>query len=367
MTYQNFDYFKELAAIPEVIERLANKSYQIAAHNICINRQPPKGILTIARGSSENAAFFMRDLFSGVLGGPEGRLAVPVMALEPGAMPQMDLTGWVCFAISQSGGGTDTTKNPDILDTARAVHECGATLFAMTNDTNSLLAQYVKSVHDRDYILDMAAGMEYAVPATKTYAATLMLAAKIYAACEKHCGIHTAFEQSLHALTDHLDVDADAIITEAYSDNTDMRPVLMVTGPAYRSFVKEASLKLMEVLSVMVMGMTAPDSIHGPHAILNGKVRLCHFLSSQIDDSDHAKLGETLFGFGNDYAAVQAQLEEWDVTDQRAQILVHGLRTVTQVNYHVLGRALAMDINPDTSLRLAKVTVTGAARRDLAA
>lgn len=77
-----------------------------------------------------------------------------------GARP--DLTDVLVVTVSQSGG------SPDLVASTRAAREAGAITLAVTNDPDSPPAGV------SEYHIDILAGPEKALPATKTYTASLL-------------------------------------------------------------------------------------------------------------------------------------------------------------------------------------------------
>src|SRR5439155_21645081 len=87
-------------------------------------------------------------------------LALPTTTTLYGAEP--DLTGVLFVTVSQSGG------SPDLVEATRAARRRGALTVAVTNTPGSPLDA------SAELSVDIGAGAELAVAATKTYTASLM-------------------------------------------------------------------------------------------------------------------------------------------------------------------------------------------------
>ncbi|TDB69442.1 SIS domain-containing protein, partial [Micromonospora sp. KC723] len=124
-----------------------------------IARRRPRHVVFTARGTSDHAALYAAYLTEIRLGLPAG-LASPSVVTVYGARP--DLSEALVVGVSQSGGSPDLTE---VLRTARA---CGALTLAVTNNPDSPLAEAA------ELNVDIAAGHERAVAATKTYTAELL-------------------------------------------------------------------------------------------------------------------------------------------------------------------------------------------------
>ena len=115
-------------------------------------------VLFFARGTSDNAAVYgtyLLQAHAGIL----ATLASPSIATEYHS--RLDLSGVLAVALSQSGA---TEEIVETLDWAR---DCGARIVAITNGGGSPLAELA------DVAFVTEAGVEQAVPATKTFTCQL--------------------------------------------------------------------------------------------------------------------------------------------------------------------------------------------------
>ena len=107
----------------------------------------------------------------GVRHGLTAGLATPSMVSLYGADPGLAHT--LVVAISQSGA------SPDIVAVVDAARRQGAPTVAITNDTGSALAAAA------DWTIDLSAGPERSIAATKTYTASLLAIAALSAALRR--------------------------------------------------------------------------------------------------------------------------------------------------------------------------------------
>src|SRR5690242_8228782 len=150
----------EMAEQPAVLQRIldegAPKIREIAAE---IAARNPRFVLLTARGTSDNAALYAKYLIEVLLGKPAGLTSMSTTTAY-GAKP--DLRDCLVVTVSQSGG------SPDLVASTKAAREAGAITLAVTNNAGSPLAE-VSEFH-----IDVLAGPEKALPATKTYTAELL-------------------------------------------------------------------------------------------------------------------------------------------------------------------------------------------------
>ncbi|MDX6212600.1 MAG: hypothetical protein QOF82_1687, partial [Frankiales bacterium] len=150
----------EIAEQPEVLARLlATAGPSVLAVAEAIRAAAPRFVLFAARGTSDHAALYGKYLAEVRLGWAAG-LASPSSMTAYGARP--DLRDVLFIAVSQSGA------SPDLVESTTTARECGALTLAVTNNASSALASAAQ-LH-----LDVLAGPERAVAATKTYSAELL-------------------------------------------------------------------------------------------------------------------------------------------------------------------------------------------------
>ncbi|HVW34161.1 MAG TPA: SIS domain-containing protein, partial [Acidimicrobiia bacterium] len=144
----------EMQEIPAVLRRLeAGRS--TLARQLWPAPGPPAGVVLVGRGSSEHAAHYGRYLLEMVSGRPAS-LFPPSLAPRSGRYD-----GYVAVGVSQSGETTDVVTALD------ALRRAGAFAVGLTARPASPLAAVA------DVVVDLRTGVEQAVPATKTFAASL--------------------------------------------------------------------------------------------------------------------------------------------------------------------------------------------------
>ena len=240
----------EIAEQPAVFERvLAEGAGDVRTVADRISQAAPRFVLMAARGTSDHAALYLKYLVEIVLGLPCG-LASPSTVTAYGATP--DLHGVLWVAVSQSGG------SPDLLESTRAAQRAGALTLAVTNAPDSPLAQAAQ-LH-----LDIRAGSERAVAATKTYTATLLT---LWLLVESWRGGDGSDARELPDLAGQA-VDEPAVAEVA--DRFRFVDKVVVTGRGYSyPTAREAALKLMETSYLAAHAFSGADLLHGPLAMID--------------------------------------------------------------------------------------------------
>jgi glucosamine--fructose-6-phosphate aminotransferase (isomerizing) len=216
-------------------------------------------VIFTARGTSDHAALYGAYLCEIRLGVPAG-LASPSAITVYGARP--DLRDSLVVGVSQSG------ESSDLCEVLRVAHERGAHTLAITNSPSSPLAQ----VADRS--LDVAAGAERAVAATKTYTAELLVLLMLIEGVRAGDGTLSTSERSaLGELPRHAsEVLADPTAVElAPRYRFAARVVTTGRGYAYPT-AREAALKLMETSYLAALAFSGADLLHGPLAMADPDV-----------------------------------------------------------------------------------------------
>ena len=124
---------REIDEIPEAAQRLLERSAdQLKAAGAALRAKDPAFLVTIARGSSDHAALFLKYAIELQAGRPVASLG-PSLASIYGA--KLKLGGAAAIAISQSG------KSPDIVAMAKAATDAGAVSIALTNTLPSPISE----------------------------------------------------------------------------------------------------------------------------------------------------------------------------------------------------------------------------------
>src|SRR3954454_10860709 len=181
----------EMDEQPEVLARFVQRFDEHVVKVRALIPEPLAGVTFVARGSSDHAAIYGRYLAEMASGRP-GALVAP--SLQTIYDAQVDYSGWLVVALSQSGA------TPEIETVTRRLQEAGARTVAIVNDESSPLAQ------SAEVVIGLGAGAERAVPATKTVTSELLAVAAVAAALGR-----VPFER---AALDALPADVAAVLAD---------------------------------------------------------------------------------------------------------------------------------------------------------
>ncbi len=241
--------FSEAAEAPAVIERqLQHNSAAVARIAARLKAQQPRAVVTLARGSSDNAATYAKYLI-------ETRLGVLTSSAAPSVSSvysaKADLKDTVLIALSQSG------KSPDIVTALEAAKQAGAFTIALVNVTDSPLARLA------DEVLPLHAGSERSVAATKSYLATVAGIAALVAAWSDDAALTAALADLPALLSRAWDLDWSAGAAKLAS----ARDLYVIGRGVGFGAAQEAALKLKETCSLHAEAFSAAEVRHGPMAL----------------------------------------------------------------------------------------------------
>ncbi|GAA3741674.1 SIS domain-containing protein [Streptomyces tremellae] len=241
----------EMAEQPGILRRLLTEGAGAVRETAAaVAARRPRFVLLSARGTSDNAALYAKYLLEIRRGLPCGLASMSTVTAY-GARP--DLSDVLFVTVSQSGG------SPDLVSSARAAREAGAITLAVTNSPDSPLAA-VSEFH-----VDVLAGAERALPATKTYTATLLA---LYLFVEGLAGGAGAAAGVLPDRAEALLARQDEVRDLAARYRFAERMVITSRGYGYPT-AKEAALKLMETSYIPALAYSGADLLHGPLAMVD--------------------------------------------------------------------------------------------------
>jgi glutamine---fructose-6-phosphate transaminase (isomerizing) len=316
-------------------ERLAELGPRLRALN-------PPLVATIARGSSDCCALYLKYLVEILSGVPCASIGPSIATLY---RAPLRLQSAVSVAISQSG------RSPDIVEMQRAARRAGALTVALVNDVVSPLAE------DAEALLPLCAGTERSVAATKSMIAGLVAGASLVAAWRD----------------DRQLADAIAGLPDILRGQTAPPPAAMLESMAnaHSAFVlgrgatlaiaAEAALKLKETCAIHAEAYSAAEVLHGPAELVRPGFPVVAFVpSDEARDGMLVTLAQ-LADAGAKVIAIEAGGEDDADRLAAAKIETTLLEPVVMIHrFYRLAEALSLRLgrDPDRPRNLSKVTET---------
>ena len=341
----------DIAEQPGGFARLlaAASSAAIAEVAAEVVRRKPRNVLFVARGTSDHAALYGAYL-------SEIRLGLPVASASPSAITlygaRPDFTGTLVVGVSQSGG------SPDLTGVVEVAREQGGLTLAVTNDPSSPLARAA------ELSIDVAAGHERAVAATKTYTAELLALLMLVEGVRAGDGQLPSDER---AALDKLPQLAEETLRDTTAEDLAQRyrfasrMVTTARGDAYPT-AREAALKLMETSYLPALSFSGADLLHGPLAMTDPDVPV---LAVVGDGPGGRSMRDVVDRLGAERRADVVTIGATDVPGASGRLAVPGvderygpLLDILPLQRLALALALARGEDPDAPRGLKKVTTT---------
>ena len=238
---------EEMAQQTEVVRALVARRCSLVPRIRSVIPCEKARFVIVARGSSDNTSVFARYVL-------EHAARTPVTITAPSLQTRYDLPtdygGVVAVAVSQSG------LTPEIVTTLERMKAKGAIGVAITNNTDSPLAAAA------DLVVELGAGEELAVPATKTVTATLVA----FALLAEAVGSVPWGTSDWARLVDDVErvlADPAAMVAVAEQLADDRELVIAARGYLYAAAL-ETALKIKETTGMFAQGYSAAEFRHGP-------------------------------------------------------------------------------------------------------
>lgn len=333
---------KEIEEIPRILEIIASNFERNEAVQSFIENQKFSSVILVARGTSDNAAHFLKYLIETKLGLPCG-LASPSAATMHKV--KFNYENVLVIALSQSG------RSSDLLTFSKSAKDGGAYILSITNDEESTLARL------SDLHIPILAGPELAVPATKSFIGQLFISYLLVASWAKE---NTHVEEIYGNARSNIEDQS----YKQFADTLDISRPIYILGRGFSfPLAKEFALKLQETSLIPVQGMSSSDFLHGPIASINSE-------SQVIFMAPHG-LPEESFGQAPDQIGEITKKIYWIGSSPKPFLAEHLLSSpassseisaaITDVIHfqkitHFLATKNGLD--PDSPKGLSKVTIT---------
>jgi glucosamine--fructose-6-phosphate aminotransferase (isomerizing) len=229
--------------------QLQHDSASMRALGAKLRKLSPRAVITCARGSSDHAATYAKYL-----------IETHAQVLTASAAPSVssiygvtqDVRGCLFIAISQSG------RSPDLLASVASAKASGATILALSNSADSPLMAAA------DLAIELNAGAESSVAATKSYLASLAAIARLVAAWTENAEFHEALAQLPDLMDRSWALDWSAALSELQSSEN-----LYVVGRGLGlGAAQEIALKCKETCGIHAEAFSSAELRHGPYTLL---------------------------------------------------------------------------------------------------
>lgn len=310
----------------------AGRLDQIAA----LHLDRTRAIYTIARGSSDAAANILSYEFMRETRKPMTSLPPSVFSVGHG----VEMAGSVALIVSQSGGSDDLVRS------AYGIRAAGGRVIGLINVDGSPVSAAC------DLVLPLGAGLEHAVPATKSVvgavAAGMALLGAVrpgYAARVEASGV------AVHKLTGVLHPQQRALVAALLR----ARHVYVIGRDTGYGAAQELALKLKECCALHAEAYSSSEVLHGPLQLVTNPLLILILDTDQPDVQPSLDTAEARFrGAGG--TVFRLRPSDVGATGLTPAAAAAALLCLTYPL--ALETALALGHDPDVPATLSKVTQT---------
>jgi glucosamine--fructose-6-phosphate aminotransferase (isomerizing) len=333
---------REVAEIPEAATRFLSRSRDaVLAAAEALRRKDPDVVVTVARGSSDHAATYLKYAIELAAG-------VPVASVGPSVASiyrrPLRLGKAACIGISQSG------RSPDGVEMMRSATLGGALSIAVTNAPDSPMAS--ASAH----CLPLQAGEEKSVAATKTFVCSVLAGLSLLAEWQQDQALRDAVAALPEAFAQAVVLDWSPMSSRLARAGS---AFVLGRGPGF-AIACEAALKFKETSGIHAEAYSAAEVLHGPAAIVQANFPV---FALGIADAALPQLiatAERLVAQGADVFITGAEVEGAVTLPLVTGLhpLVAPLVAIAGYYAFIEGLARRRGFDPDTPPHLRKVTET---------
>nr|WP_170541815.1 SIS domain-containing protein [Ruegeria arenilitoris] len=333
---------REIDEIPVAAERLLSRGQaDIEAVASVARELDPTFVVTVARGSSDHVCTYLKYASEILLGVPVASVGPSIGSIYDSVLRMRQA---MCLSVSQSG------KSPDIVAMARNARRDGALTVALTNDAASPLAEV------SDHAIDIQAGPELSVAATKTFVTSAVAGLWLLA----EWGQDAALLAALRDLPEQLD-QAARIDWPEVRDAIGAHPSLFTLGRGQALAVSnEAALKFKETCQLHAESYSSAEVLHGPVSIVEDGFPVLSFAAADAAEPALAEVADAISAKG---ARVFATTDRVTAATRIPHVRTgHALTDPLSliVSFYAMVEAFAASrgIDPDAPRHLNKVTET---------
>ena len=332
----------EIEDIPSAIQRLLDESEQeVSAAAETLKQVDPRFVSTVARGSSDHAAAYLKYAI-------ELTARVPVASIGPSVSSifgvDLQLAKSACMAISQSG------KSPDIVSMLESASRGGATTIAITNDPASPLATA------SDHVLDIRAGTESSVAATKTFITSIVSGLLLLAHWQNDQELLAALQQLPSLARNAIACDWEPLTRRLLRADA---LYVLGRGPSC-AIANEVALKFKETCQIQGEAFSSAEVLHGPVSIVGGHYPVLALISKDTAEPSICAVADRLVEQGGDVFATSGGVETSIQLPfvSSGHFLCDPLLLAISFYAFVENLARLRGFNPDVPQNLKKVTET---------
>jgi glucosamine--fructose-6-phosphate aminotransferase (isomerizing) len=332
---------REVAEIPQAVERLLSDG-GVAVRDAArvIAARDPAFFVTVARGSSDHACTYFKYAAELLAGLPVASVGPSVASIYKA---RLKMKGAVCLSVSQSG------RSPDIVDLTRAARAGGAYTVAVTNNAASPLSDAA------DATLDIHAGPELSVAATKTFVTSALATIWVVAEMVGDEALLSAIRGLPECLAEAVEVDWSPVAGAVGAGSL----YTLGRGPSW-AISNEAALKFKEVCQLHAESYSSAEVLHGPVSIVDRGFPVLAFAAADAAEGALSDVADALADKGAEVFATTDRVRAAHALPvvRTGHPLTDPLALIVSFYAMIEAVAVVRGLDPDMPRHLKKVTET---------
>ena len=340
--------YREIHEQPAVLSQLLQQE-RLAIQRLAdeVKQRQVDYVLIAARGTSDNAGRYAQYLL-----GANNRLVVALATPSLFSIYNQPprLGNALVLGISQSG------KSPDIVAVLSEARRQGALTAAFTNTPASDLAQ------EADHVIELHAGPERAVAATKTYICELAAIALFSASLSGEPDRLKSLERIPEIVAETLGMEE--LISRIVQRYRYMRDCVVIGRGYNYATAFEIALKMKELTYTFIEAYSSADFLHGPLAVIEHGFPAINIAPSGAMLPEMQRFMQTLKQRDAEVLAISDDLTTLKLADIPLRLPVSVPEWLSPITAVIPGQLLSLHLasirnyDPDRPRGLLKVTET---------
>ncbi len=333
---------KEALSIPHVLNNFFfNDKNDYKPITKLINSKKIRYIVTIARGTSDCAALFSSYLFAKYCKLPTYSLPPSIITIEKS---KFDFSQALVLLISQSGMGKD------LIECEKQVRRMGAKTIVLCNNQNSPM------IKNSSFFLDIYAGKEKSIAATKSFLMTITIIIKLI-----FCSINQKnINDEILKLSEFLIKD-EINQWNANQINNKVNYGYIISRGVGLALANEISLKFKELCYELIEPFSSAEVLHGPKSLIEKKFKLFVLQTNDKSGKIVNHNVKDIIKSTNLYYSISSRKnynKNFYFKPNKKFYILDSIYIMTKFYPWIINYSFSKNLNPDKPRYLSKITQT---------
>jgi glucosamine--fructose-6-phosphate aminotransferase (isomerizing) len=337
----------EFLAAPGAVREVVNNNKGVIAEIAkAFKARGIANITTVARGTSDNAATYFKYLAEVIGGVMVSKFSQSITSVYGSTV---NLSANMVLAVSQSGQSTDT------LMTVESAKKTGALTVSITNNPASPLAKAA------DFHIDLMAGEEKSVSASKTFIAQLAVVYMLANALSVSSAKMNISE--MPRMLSQFVAENKKGLKDFAQKTKDINNFVILSRGLLQSVTAELSLKMMQNCYKFSRPFSTSEFMHGPISLVEPGTTVLMLAPDSEFTQEFINMTTRLSLLGTRIVAFTDIQEVEEIADETFRMpSLRGMETpflyAMAIELYTVYMAEESGINPDAPRNMTKITIT---------